>query len=72
MQTFVLSIGYTETKYIKLKTKFQIFDVDISTFLYTFERGGKEKRFSCPPFSKVYKKLSNFHLRQQKILVFSS
>ena len=39
---FVLSVGYTETKYIKLKTKFQIFFVDISNLLCTFEKRWKK------------------------------
>jgi hypothetical protein len=66
-KTYVLSIGYTETKYIKLKTKFQI-----PTFLYTFEKGGKEnffpllKMFSSPPFSKVYKKVIRFSFTPTK------
>ena len=56
------------------KTKKQIFFVDNSIFLYTLNREDKktffpllEKMFSCPPYSKWIKKLSNFHLHQQKI-----
>ena len=61
-----LSIGYIETK-------FQIFCCDVSTLLYTFEKEGKENffplqknPFSCPPFSKVYKKVVEFSFTPTK------
>ena len=55
---FVLFVGYTETKKLKLKTKFAV--VDIFTFIH----------FSCPLYSKCIKKSSNSYLHQQKIFWF--
>jgi hypothetical protein len=60
----VLSIGYIETKYIKLKTKFQLFCCwHFNIFIHFWKRGKRKlfsllkTPFSCPPFSKVYKKV---------------
>ena len=64
-ESSVLSIGYIETKYIKLKTKNQKPNFLLLTFrlFYTLLKKGEKKNFfpfqktfSCPPFSKVYKK----------------
>ena len=59
------------------KNKF--FVADISTVLYTFEKGREEKffftllkMFYCPPFSKMYKKVVEFSFTPTKnIMVFS-
>ena len=63
MATYDLSIGFTETKYIKLNTKTQnIFcclNKNLTTFLYTLTRKQKEKKkFSLTVYTKVecYKK----------------
>jgi hypothetical protein len=58
--TSVLSIGCTETKYIKLETQFQIFLVDVSTLFYTFENSFSpyKKTVFLFPFFKCIKKNS--------------
>ena len=78
IHTYVLSIGCTETKYIKLKNKFQNFCCwHFDFFIHFWKRGIRKKkflpkkRFLVPFFQKCIKKSSNFHLHQQKILVFS-
>ena len=61
--SFDLSIGSTETKYIKLNTKTQFLKITFDFCIH----------FLVPPV-KVYKKLSNFHLNDKKrfwVLVFS-
>ena len=65
-----LSIGSTETKYIKLDTKTQIFFNNIQLFIY-FKR--ENFCFLVAPV-KVYKKVVKFSFKRQKIfwvLVFS-
>ena len=72
----VLSFGYTETKYIKLKLKIKILFFVISILLYTLKRGTRKlfsllkKRFLVPLIPKCIKESSNFHLHQQKIVWF--
>ena len=59
LKSYVLSIGYTETKYIKLKTKFQIFCCWHFDFFIHFWKRGKRKLF--PPSKKTFScpRLSN-------------
>ena len=66
-----LSIGSTETKYIKLNTKTQIYFVITFDFCIHF----KKKNFFSPfvflsPLSKCIKKSSNFHLNDKKYFGF--
>ena len=69
-----LSIGSTETKYIKLNTKTQFFKINV-TFVYTLKKKTSFFSFCClVPLVKVYKKVAKFSFTQQKmfwILVFS-
>ena len=74
---FVLSIGYSETKYVhKIKNQIPKFLLFTFRLFYTLLKKGErrlfspsKKTFSCPPFSKVYKKSCWIFI--QKILVFS-
>ena len=63
MVSYDLSIGSTETKYIKLNTKTQFFFNDIQ-LLYTL------CFLAAPVKVKVYKKVVKFSFKQQKIFGF--
>ena len=67
--------GYTEAKYIKLKTKNQIpnfFGWHFNFFIHFWKRGTRKLFYSKKNLFLsrfVYKKLLNFHLHQQKIRI---
>ena len=66
-----LSIGSTETKYIKLNTKTQIISLTTFDFCIHFQR----ENFFTPsvflsPLSKCIKKSSNFHLHNKNYFGF--
>ena len=67
-----LSIGSTETKYIKLNTKTQIYFVVTFDFCINFRKENFffSTFFFSSPLSKCIKKLSNFHLHNKKYFGF--
>ena len=64
-----LSIGSSETKYIKLNTKTHFFLNNIQ-LLYTLKKEKKNPSVFLSPMSKRIKKSSNFHLNDKKYFGF--
>ena len=69
--TYDLSIGSTETKYIKLNSKTQFFFITFDFCIHFKRENFFLLLFSYPPLSKCIEKLSNFHFKTKNILGFS-